>query len=174
MIGEKVILCAYCSAVLFDENDASIEYKNVYIHDSRYLYDAYWFDIHNQVRCRSCDGVLGEQLCLNNDLFYFIIWCGKIENEILEEDEMRLATQFLKCFAQVTYFICSHYILFIDHTPLPLFYFLIPGAARYERVSASEPAAKIELGMKNEKNYVHFFINFNFINLNKKIVSSPH
>lgn len=125
MIAEKIIVCAYCSAVLFEETDAIIEYKNVYIHDSRYLYDAYWFDIHNKVRCRSCDGVLGEQLRMNNDQFYFIIRRGKIENEILKEDEMELAALFLKCFAQVSYFYLNtfHNFFFNDHKRLPLLIF---------------------------------------------------
>lgn len=119
MIYSKTVLCSFCSAELFDENDALIEYKKAYIHDSTCLYDAYWFDIHNRVRCRSCDGVIGEQLRLNNNPFYFIVWCGKIEDEPSNEDEMQLAALFLKCFAQVFQCISKKLFYFSNAIRLP-------------------------------------------------------
>lgn len=89
MNGEKVVLCAYCSAELFDKDEALIECTKVYVHNSASEYHMYWIDAINRVRCKNCDCVIGKQIQTDCDTFYALVWAGKIENEETNEEELQ-------------------------------------------------------------------------------------
>lgn len=102
-MDDRVVVCAYCSSELFDEDEALIECMKVYIHNSTSEYHMYWIDAINRVRCKSCDTVIGEQIRIGNDSFYALVWGCRVESEETNENEMQYASYFLTCFAQVEF-----------------------------------------------------------------------
>lgn len=94
----KTVVCCFCNSDLFDETEAAIEYKNVYILEDLRLVE-FWYDRENRVRCTMCDAVIGNYL--KNVRDHVIVWCVKIENEEPNEFENIHAVQFLDRFSEV-------------------------------------------------------------------------
>lgn len=98
MINSRTVLCCFCHSDLFDEYEAAIEYKNVFILKDQ-QFSEFWLDKDRRVRCGGCDAVIGNHL--NNSSNYMVVWCGKIENEEANEFENIHAVQFLERFGEV-------------------------------------------------------------------------
>lgn len=96
----KSLVCCFCDSYLFEEDDAAIEYKNVYILEvGRGWESIFWYDKENRVRCTMCDAVIGNYF--KNVRDHVIVWCVRIENEEADEFENIHAVQFLERFIEV-------------------------------------------------------------------------
>lgn len=108
MIGGKTISCRFCCFDLFDEYEATIEFKNVFVCDQKL--SQFWADGDNKIRCCHCDAVIGKRL--TNIPEFVVIWQVKAVTEDKDNDstdyevisniiQRRFAAIFLERFAQV-------------------------------------------------------------------------
>lgn len=98
MFHSRSVLCCFCGCELFDELDAAVEYKHVYIVQDL-QFSEFWFDGDCRVRCGNCDSVIGTHI--TNIPNFMIVWCVRLEDEYPSEFENIHAVQFLERFAEV-------------------------------------------------------------------------